>query len=240
MSSLSLFYYAVLYIRSHVINFLKINVLKKQNGTFRGLSLMCNEATTRRQTGQRFSWKQSDESKVLRMEKKKKKTNGKSWATVLFLHCDEYERRNVWCWGKKKGRRRASHTKQMKVSECIIQEAGQGMFENIFKRMAGSLPASVCVLNIGTASSVWRNWYWLNNLSRLRLKPLSSKTARFSVKEFYKLLSSLVWRSSVSGGGGVFVLVRRRAKGVWWRHLVTYWPWRRPTVSTQLADRANL
>lgn len=58
---------------------------------------------------------------------------------------------------KKGGRRRASLTKQMKVSECIIQEAGQGMFENIFKRTAGSLPASVCVLNIGTASSVWRN-----------------------------------------------------------------------------------
>lgn len=105
-------------------------------------------------------------------KRKKRKcwTNDKSWATVLFLHCDEYEGRNVWCWGEKK-KGRASHTKQMKVSECIIQEAGQGMLENIFKRTAGSLPASVRVLNIGMASSVWRNWYWLNNLSRLRLNP---------------------------------------------------------------------
>lgn len=50
-----------------------------------------------------------------------------------------------------------SHTKQMKVSECIIQEGGQGVFENIFKRTAGSLGALMRVLNIGTASSVWRN-----------------------------------------------------------------------------------
>lgn len=79
-------------------------IKKKQNGT--RLSLMCNEVTTRRQTCQRLSWKQSDESKVQYMgEKKKKKcwTNGKSWATVLFLHCDEYEGRNVWCWGGEKG-----------------------------------------------------------------------------------------------------------------------------------------
>lgn len=86
--------------------FVKNKPIKKQNGTFRRLSLMCNEVTSRRQTGQRLSWKQSDESKVLHMEQKEKKkcwTDGKSWATVLFLHCDEYEGGNVWCWGEKKG-----------------------------------------------------------------------------------------------------------------------------------------
>lgn len=43
--------------------------------------------------------------------------------------------------GRMKERRRLSHTEQMKVSECIIQEGGQGAFENIFKRTAGSLAA---------------------------------------------------------------------------------------------------
>lgn len=50
---------------------------------------------------------------------------------------------------EKKGREE-NVTKEMKVSECIIQEAGQGMFENIFKRSARSLQALMSVLNIET------------------------------------------------------------------------------------------
>lgn len=49
---------------------------------------------------------------------------------------DEYKRRSVWCWEKRSVYRR---TKEMKVSECIIQGPGWGMFKNIFKRAAGSL-----------------------------------------------------------------------------------------------------
>lgn len=151
-----------------------------------------------------------------------------------------------WIWGEKrlmlrgkKGRRHVSHTKQMKVSECIIQETGQGMFENIFKRTAGSLPASVCVLNIGTASSVWRNWYWLNNLSRLRLNPSPPKLLTSQSKSFINCCLPLLWRSSVSWKKKVFLFGQRCAKGMWWHNLVAYWSWRKPTVSAQLEDRVK-
>lgn len=56
----------------------------------------------------------------------------------------------------------------MKVSECIIQQGGQRVFENIFKRPAGSLATLMHALNTGAASTGWINWYWLNNLGELK------------------------------------------------------------------------
>lgn len=203
---------------------------------------MCNEVTTWCQTGQRLSWKQRDESKVLHMKKKSAGLMVSRGQRCCFYTVMNMRGETSDAEGKKRGGGVACHTKQMKVSECIIQEAGQGMFENIFKRTAGSLPASVCVLNIGTASSIWRNWYWLNNLSQLRLNPpRPPKLLTSRSKSFINCCLLLVWRSSVSGEKKkVFVFGQRVAKEMWWCNLVTYWSWRRPTVNTQLVDRVNL
>lgn len=60
-------------------------------------------------------------AKCCTSEEKKNLDHGGLWVMTLVLEYDECEGSDVWCWEKGSA---CSRTKEMKVSECIIQESG--------------------------------------------------------------------------------------------------------------------
>lgn len=105
-----------------------------------------------------------DESKILHI-RKKILDRGALWVMMPVLEYDECEGSDVWCWEKGSA---CSRTKEMKVSECIIQEAG--VWEYLQKDGKIFMSFKVC-------AKYWSGWKRLEKLISIELlKPAQNKS----------------------------------------------------------------